>query len=156
MGGFHIFPFMGHPIPKGGMTVNRKQTLLLRTGLFLIGGFGYVLLELLWRGRSHWSMFAVGGLCFRLIGGIGERLRRVSWPVRGAACAAAVTAVEFISGCVVNLWWGLGVWDYSRMRYHLKGQVCLTYSLLWMLLSLAVCPFYALCRRLLCQRLSAG
>ncbi len=136
------------------MSRNKKR--LLRTGLFLIGGLGYNLLELLWRGRTHWSMFLVGGLCFRLIGGIGERLYRVSWLVRGAACAGAVTVVEFVSGCIVNLWWGLGVWDYSRMRFHLKGQVCLVYSLLWLLLSVAVCPFYSLCRRLLCRRLRAG
>lgn len=134
--------------------MNRKATLLLHGILFLIGGFGYVLVELLWRGRSHWSMFLVGGLCFRLIGGIGDRMRRAPCLLRGAACAAAITVVEFVSGCVVNLWWGLGVWDYSTMRFHLKGQVCLAYSLLWMLLSLAVCPFHRFCSRL-CQRVFA-
>ena len=28
---------------------------------FLLGGAGYVLIELLWRGRSHFSMFIAGG-----------------------------------------------------------------------------------------------
>ena len=36
--------------------------------LFGIGGIAYVVIELLWRGYSHWSMFALGGLCFLLIG----------------------------------------------------------------------------------------
>ena len=28
-----------------------------------VGGFLYVLIELAFRGRSHWTMFLVGGLC---------------------------------------------------------------------------------------------
>ena len=32
------------------------------------GGGLYILVELLWRGRSHISMFLLGGLCFWLIG----------------------------------------------------------------------------------------
>ena len=32
--------------------------------LFLIGGFLYYSIEILWRGFSHWSMFILGGLCF--------------------------------------------------------------------------------------------
>ena len=30
--------------------------------LFDIGGALYVLIELIWRGWSHWTMFALGGL----------------------------------------------------------------------------------------------
>lgn len=37
-----------------------------------IGGLLYVLIELAFRGRSHWTMFLVGGLCFWLIGLINE------------------------------------------------------------------------------------
>ena len=40
--------------------------------LFGIGGFLYVLIELFTRGRSHWSMFLVGGMAFYLIGCINE------------------------------------------------------------------------------------
>ena len=32
--------------------------------LFYAGGVLYVLIELAWRGRSHWTMFVLGGLCF--------------------------------------------------------------------------------------------
>ena len=35
--------------------------------LFAVGGTGYVLLEFLWRGWSHISMFLAGGLCFLLV-----------------------------------------------------------------------------------------
>ncbi len=46
-----------------------------------------------------------------------------------------VTAAELACGCVVNLWMGLGVWDYANMPLNLLGQVCLVYTLLWIPLS---------------------
>ena len=36
--------------------------------LFLFGGTGYAMLELLWRGFTHWSMFVLGGVCYLLVG----------------------------------------------------------------------------------------
>ena len=42
--------------------------------LFCIGGAAYVGLELLWRGYSHISMFAAGGVCFLLIGQLGQAI----------------------------------------------------------------------------------
>ena len=38
----------------------------------MIGGFSYVIIELIWRAYSHISMFFVGGICFVIIGGINE------------------------------------------------------------------------------------
>ena len=46
-----------------------------------------------------------------------------------------VTTGEFISGCILNLWLGLGIWDYSNMPFNLLGQICLPFSLLWVILS---------------------
>ena len=43
--------------------------------LFVLGGAGYVGLELAWRGRSHISMFLAGGVCFLLLGRLGGRER---------------------------------------------------------------------------------
>ncbi|MCL2677870.1 MAG: putative ABC transporter permease [Clostridiales bacterium] len=48
---------------------------------------------------------------------------------------AAITAVEFVAGCVVNLWWGLGVWDYSGVFLNVLGQICLPFFFLWCLLA---------------------
>ncbi len=48
--------------------MNWKKRLLLGA----IGGMGYVGLELVWRGRSHWSMFLAGGACFLLVGHLEE------------------------------------------------------------------------------------
>jgi uncharacterized membrane protein len=110
--------------------------------LFFIGGAGYTLLEILWRGHSHPSMFVVGGTCFHLIGGIGNRLWRKSRLLALAACSSAVTMVEYVSGCFLNLRLKWNVWDYRKLPFNLHGQVCLPYSALWALLSIPVIPFY--------------
>ncbi len=119
-----------------------KRKWLCFTELFILGGAGYNLIELLWRGYSHWSMFFLGGTCFHLIGKIGARMRRRGWLAVGIACSAAVTAAEFVSGCFLNLRWKLNVWDYSHMFGNLYGQVCLLYSVLWGGLSLLALPLY--------------
>lgn len=103
--------------------------------LFWMGGVAYFCLELLWRGRSHWTMILVGGACFLLVGRCGARLEKgTSLLWRALAGAALITAVEFVSGCVLNLWLGLGVWDYSALPGNVLGQVCLPYTALWALL----------------------
>lgn len=99
---------------------------------FFVGGGGYVLLELLWRGRSHGSMFFAGGLCFLLLGRIGRL--RLPLLLRGVLGAAAVTAVELAVGLLVNR--QHTVWDYRSLPLNFCGQICLTYSLLWVPVSL--------------------
>ena len=46
--------------------------------LFLIYGFMYYLIEVLYRGYSHWSMFILGGVCGVVIGLLNERNKSVS------------------------------------------------------------------------------
>ena len=100
------------------------------------GGSAYVLVELLWRGRSHISMFLLGGLCFWLIGRLD---RRFPVPLAAQAClgACVVTALELVTGLIVNRWLGLGVWDYSGLPMNFLGQICLYYFVLWIPLSAA-------------------
>lgn len=100
----------------------------------VIGGSAYVVVELLWRGRSHISMFFLGGLCFWLIGQLD---RREPVPVAVQACMGAclVTALELAMGLVVNCWLKLGVWDYSNLPVNFRGQICLYYFVLWLPLS---------------------
>lgn len=104
--------------------------------LFCVGGLLYVLCELMWRGYSHWTMFLVGGICFIMIGLINEVLPLDMTLVRQMAIGAAIiTTVEFVSGCIINLWIGWNVWDYSGLPFNILGQVCLPFSFLWFLIS---------------------
>ena len=79
--------------------------------LFLIGGMGYFCLELIWRGWSHPAMVLVGGICFIGVGRINEGL---DWNMplvwQALLGAALITAIEFVSGCILNLWLGLEIW----------------------------------------------
>ncbi|MCI8372359.1 MAG: hypothetical protein HFI75_08165 [Lachnospiraceae bacterium] len=106
--------------------------------LFLAGGMLYLLVELLWRGYSHWSMFFMGGLCFVLIGLINEIFPwdMALW-LQGVAGAAVITAAELAVGYLVNLHLDWQVWDYSDMPLNLMGQICVPFSLLWILVSMA-------------------
>ena len=80
-------------------------------------GAVYVALEILFRGRSHPAMLIVGGLCGVLVGAINQRpgFYRAPVIVQAMIGALIVLAVEFVSGCVLNLWLGLGIWDYSNL-----------------------------------------
>ena len=104
------------------------------TFIFLTGGVGYGLIELLWRGRTHPSMVLTGGACFTIIYGVNQAMKKRSVFLRSMLCAAAITAVEFSVGMVVNRLLQLGVWDYSGMKWNLLGQICPLYSFFWFLL----------------------
>ena len=113
---------------------------LLKKYLFLfdVGGLLYILIELAWRGWSHWTMFILGGICFINLGLINEVLPW-SMPLWQQVLIGAVgiTILEFLTGCIVNLWLGWGVWDYSNLLGNILGQVCPQYALLWLPVSLA-------------------
>lgn len=106
--------------------------------LFDAGGVLYVLIELAWRGWSHWTMFILGGLCFIYLGLINEVLH---WDTplwqQILIGALGITMLEFLTGCVINLWLGWGIWDYSGIPGNILGQICPQYMLLWIPVSLA-------------------
>ncbi len=102
--------------------------------LFLIGGSGYVGLELLWRGRSHVSMFLAGGVCFLLLGKLNRTRPRLPLLLRGTLGAVIITSVELLAGLLANR--DHSVWDYRGMPANFLGQICLPFSLLWIPLSL--------------------
>ena len=97
--------------------------------MFLLGGGAYIALELLWRGRSHVSMFAAGGLCLLLIGELEEQSGDLPLPVRMLVDAGVITLVELATGLLVNR--DYHVWDYRSVPINFKGQICLPFSLLW-------------------------
>ncbi len=103
--------------------------------LFLCGGALYVCLEFFWRGRSHASMAIAGGTVLALFYGVFTRWAYQSMLLRSILGAVLITAVEFIVGAIVNVRMGLCVWDYSRFKWNLYGQICLPYSLLWIVVS---------------------
>lgn len=105
--------------------------------LFLIGGLVYILLENIFRGHSHVSMFILGGIDFLIIGAINEYLPEdMNIFIQSLIGAAVVTVSELITGYIVNIRLGLGVWDYSHLPFNFLGQISLYFSLLWIPVSL--------------------
>lgn len=105
--------------------------------LLTIGGLLYIILELVWRGRSHWTMFLLGGICFISLGLINEIYPWVMplWQ-QILIGAGLIIALEFLTGCIVNLWLGWSVWDYSGLPGNVMGQICPQYFTLWIPISL--------------------
>lgn len=100
--------------------------------MFGLGGALYTLLELLWRGRSHSSMFLLGGGCFLMLGWL--RRRSLPLPVKLLLGSAGITAGELATGLLVNR--NFAVWDYRPQPLNFLGQICLGFSLLWIPVSL--------------------
>lgn len=109
--------------------------------LFFIGGAIYLLIEMLWRtimgsAPTHWAMFFVGGLSFVLVGGINEWIPwELSLVKQSLIGTAVILLVEFVSGCILNLWLELGIWDYSDKFLNICGQICPQFAFGWFLLA---------------------
>lgn len=103
---------------------------------WVLGGVLYGGLEILWRGYTHPSMVLLAAaLCVPLdIANEHMPWELPLWlqAVLGGLC---ITGAELAAGVVLNLWLGLGVWDYSGMWGNLWGQVCPLYTALWCLLA---------------------
>ena len=107
---------------------------------FFVGGVGYGLLELLWRGYTHPTMLLAGGICFAVFSLIADKLYTLPLLLKAVIAALAVTVVELIFGLVFNLWLGLGVWDYTNRPLNLFGQICAPFTLLWCLIGIVFIP----------------
>lgn len=102
--------------------------------LFYLGGCAYMGLELLYRGRSHGSMFVAGGTCFLLIGHLNHVHPRLPLPLRAVSGAGIVTMVELGIGLLCNR--NFEVWDYRDQAGNFLGQICPMFTLLWIPVSL--------------------
>ena len=119
--------------------------IMVSTVLFLLGGFGYTGLELMWRGRTHGSMFLAGGLCLLLVGHLQEVRPRLPLPLRILAGALVITAAELGIGLLVNR--SYAVWDYRGMAGNWLGQICPAFSALWLFLSALALGLHSLVGR---------
>lgn len=100
--------------------------------LFLIGGFVYLMIEVFWRGHSHWTMFLLGGICFIALGLINEVIpwKMALWK-QALIGDCLITILELIAGYILNLKLHMNIWDYSKMPGNVLGQICPLYMILW-------------------------
>lgn len=108
------------------------------TLIFAIGSVSYSLIEIIWRGYTHWTMMITGGVCFLVLFRVFNRIAHTKLWKKCAVGACVITGIEFTVGCIVNLWLQMNVWDYSFLPLNLMGQICPLYTFLWGLLSIPI------------------
>jgi len=118
----------------------RYESIMKNTVFFTVGGVGYAIIELLWRGRTHWTMVIAGGICFIIFAEIAEKFKSKPALFKAALCALCVTLVELVFGVTFNIILKMGVWDYSHMPFNFLGQICALYTLMWGGLALLFLP----------------
>lgn len=121
-----------------------KRTLILYTVIFLLGGCLYCALEIVFRQYTHISMFFAGGLCLFLIALTDELTPKMRFFPKILICGLIITAVEFIFGIALNIILKLNVWDYRTEPYNLLGQICPSFSVIWVLVSALAVPLVRL------------
>lgn len=129
--------------------MTRYSKAVLSVLLWVFGGTMYYMLEVGYKSltghpeRTSWTMLVVAVVLCIPVERCGAEL---PWDVplwlQGLCCAVLVTAVELGAGCVINLWLGWDVWDYSHLPGNLWGQICPQFSALWWGLCLMFIPIF--------------
>lgn len=102
--------------------------------VFGTGGIIYSLIEVIFRGFTHWTMTLTGGFALLIIYITNIKIRTRSLILRCLAGSLIITALEFVVGCIVNRGLNMQVWDYSDEKYNILGQICPLFSAVWFLL----------------------
>lgn len=128
----------------GDFFMSKSKTNLV---LFSFGALGYGLLEILWRGYTHWSMLTAGGLCFAFFGTLADKFKKTHIIIKAMIGSVFITTIELIFGVLFNIVLKKNVWNYSKMPFNFLGQICALYSFFWFLLSLAFIPIAKIVKR---------
>ncbi|MBQ7595198.1 MAG: hypothetical protein IJU45_00875 [Clostridia bacterium] len=117
--------------------------------VFLLGGTVYALVEILFRGFTHWTMLLAGGFIFYMLYVIFNHIGKGHILLKCILGCAFITSAEYLAGALLNIVLEMNIWDYSAKPLNLYGQICPAYSLGWFFLSLPACALSdAICKRL--------
>lgn len=105
--------------------------------LFLVGFFGYMIMELLFRGYTYFTMGVLGGITILILDKLNSK---ISWDMdlllQGCIGSILITTMELIVGEFIKINHFTEMWNYSNIPMNFDGVICLPYSLLWILVSL--------------------
>lgn len=111
--------------------------------LWVWAGSLYFFGEVIWKISQNrpetisWTMFALAIILSIPLERFGAELPwEMSLLAQAAISTAAIVATEFVSGIILNVVLGLGVWDYSNMPGNIMGQICPQFALLWFVVSI--------------------
>ncbi len=109
--------------------------------IFLLGALIYSLIEILFRGHTHWTMTVLGGISGIALYFIASDSQPLFF--KALSGSLIITALEMITGVIDNIILRWSVWDYSGMPFNLFGQICLPFSFIWFAISF---PAIFICR----------
>ncbi len=107
--------------------------------LFSVGALGYSIMEILYRGFTHWTMALTGGLCLIMLWYIAKALHFAPLALQALLGGISITVSELCVGIIVNVWLGWNVWDYSEHTVNFLGQISLQFTVVWVVLSAFIC-----------------
>ena len=129
--------------------MSRAGRWILSWLLWTWGGAAYFLLEVAYKSfrgepeRISWTMLVLAMILCVPIERAGAEM---DWDVplwmQAAGCAALATGTELVAGLILNVWLGLGVWDYSGLWGNLWGQICPQFAAIWWALCLIFIPVF--------------
>lgn len=99
--------------------------------LFIIGGLGYGLIEIAFRGYTHWSMVITGGSAFLCLYIINKSLENTPVIIKSLIGAFIITTMELTVGLVVNKIFNFAVWDYTNTPINFMGVISLPFCACW-------------------------
>ena len=114
--------------------MERLHNLVLHALFGLIAGGIYLLIELAWRGRTHWTMLLLAAAIFVCAGILDECENPPPFWAQVTIGTIIATALELAAGLLLNVRMGLGVWDYSNLPGNILGQICPQFTVAWALL----------------------
>ena len=121
-----------------------KQKIIPYGSIFIISGLIYTMLELIWRGRTHWTMFLCAGLCGLVMANINNNLLEFDTDFLKQVLVSALccTTFEFLFGIIFN--GDFSIWDYRGLwgTIHVLGdQVNILFFGIWIIISFFSLPF---------------
>ncbi|MBR5246843.1 MAG: hypothetical protein IKV25_05680 [Clostridia bacterium] len=117
--------------------------------LFLFGGFGYGVIEVAFRGFTHWSMVITGGTAILSLYLIHKVFPTMPIIIKSLIGCGIITTLEFTVGIIVNKIYNFSVWDYTGMPANILGQISLSFSICWFTLSMTIFAFFYFIEKLL-------
>ena len=124
------------------MESNGIKRLLEYILMLCFAGYLYVCLEILFRGFSDVSMLFAASICaIPMIALNNVYSFELDYFVQVMLCGVFCTCVEYMIGrYLVNQQYQL--WDYREMPFNVHGQVCLVFSLVWIVISAVMIPIF--------------
>ena len=121
-----------------------KKIIIPYLVIFVVSGLIYMMLELIWRGRTHWTMFLCAGLCGLVMANVNNNLLNFETDFRIQVLTSALccTAFEFLFGIIFN--GDFSIWDYRGLwgTIHILGdQVNILFFGIWIIISIFSLPF---------------